>query len=123
MGFLPDVPVLHGSLARLEPLSPTHAADLAVAAEEGCSLGWRSGSGWRRDMTMRCWQTWPGRGRVAVRLVHGEGNCEGSQRSCPARSPSPGDGRSLGAQLGRQTAELAASSHGDDRNLTRNLGA
>lgn len=34
MGFLPDVPVLDGSLVRLEPLSPTHAADLAVAAEE-----------------------------------------------------------------------------------------
>jgi len=34
MGFLPDVPVLHGSLVRLEPLSPAHAADLAVAAEE-----------------------------------------------------------------------------------------
>ena len=34
MGFLPDVPVLRGSLVRLEPLSPAHAADLAVAAEE-----------------------------------------------------------------------------------------
>ena len=34
MGLLPDVPVLHGSLVRLEPLSPAHAADLAVAAEE-----------------------------------------------------------------------------------------
>ena len=34
MGFLPDVPVLSGSLVRLEPLSPAHAADLAVAAEE-----------------------------------------------------------------------------------------
>jgi RimJ/RimL family protein N-acetyltransferase len=34
MGFLPVVPVLDGSLVRLEPLSPAHAADLAVAAEE-----------------------------------------------------------------------------------------
>lgn len=34
MGFLPDVPVLHGSLVRLEPLSAAHAADLAVAAEQ-----------------------------------------------------------------------------------------
>jgi N-acetyltransferase len=34
MGFLPDVPVLHGSLVRLEPLSPAHAADLEVAVEE-----------------------------------------------------------------------------------------
>ena len=34
MGFLPAVPVLSGSLVRLEPLSPDHAADLAVAAEE-----------------------------------------------------------------------------------------
>ena len=34
MGFLPVVPVLSGSLVRLEPLSPDHAADLAVAAEE-----------------------------------------------------------------------------------------
>jgi RimJ/RimL family protein N-acetyltransferase len=34
MGFLPDVPVLRGSLVRLEPLSPAHATDLAVAAEE-----------------------------------------------------------------------------------------
>jgi N-acetyltransferase len=29
-----DVPALRGSLVRLEPLSPRHAADLAVAAEE-----------------------------------------------------------------------------------------
>jgi N-acetyltransferase len=29
-----DVPVLHGSLVRLEPLSPAHAPDLAQAAEE-----------------------------------------------------------------------------------------
>ncbi len=34
MSFLADVPVLHGSLVRLEPLTPAHAADLAVAAEE-----------------------------------------------------------------------------------------
>lgn len=34
MGFLPDVPVLHGSLVRLEPLSAAHAADLAIAAEQ-----------------------------------------------------------------------------------------
>ena len=34
MSLLPDVPVLHGSLVRLEPLSVSHAADLAVAAEE-----------------------------------------------------------------------------------------
>jgi RimJ/RimL family protein N-acetyltransferase len=34
MGFLAGVAVLHGSLVRLEPLSPAHAADLAVAAEE-----------------------------------------------------------------------------------------
>jgi N-acetyltransferase len=34
MGFLPQIPVLHGALVRLEPLAVTHAADLAVAAEE-----------------------------------------------------------------------------------------
>jgi len=34
MSFLADVPVLHGSLVRLEPLSVSHGADLAVAAEE-----------------------------------------------------------------------------------------
>jgi RimJ/RimL family protein N-acetyltransferase len=34
MGLLPGIPVLHGSLVRLEPLSPDHAADLAVSAEE-----------------------------------------------------------------------------------------
>jgi RimJ/RimL family protein N-acetyltransferase len=34
MCFLPDIPVLCGSLVRLEPLSTTHAADLAHAAEE-----------------------------------------------------------------------------------------
>ena len=34
MGFLRVVPALSGSLVRLEPLSPAHAADLAVAAEE-----------------------------------------------------------------------------------------
>jgi RimJ/RimL family protein N-acetyltransferase len=32
--LLPDVPVLHGTLVRLEPLSTRHAADLAAAAEE-----------------------------------------------------------------------------------------
>ena len=34
MTFLPDVPVLHGFLVRLEPLSMRHAGDLADAAEE-----------------------------------------------------------------------------------------
>ena len=34
MNRLPDVPVLRGSLVRLEPLSMRHADDLAVAAEE-----------------------------------------------------------------------------------------
>jgi RimJ/RimL family protein N-acetyltransferase len=34
MGLLRDVPVLHGALVRLEPLSGRHAADLARAAEE-----------------------------------------------------------------------------------------
>ena len=34
MSLLADVPVLHGSLVRLEPLSVSHGADLAVAAEE-----------------------------------------------------------------------------------------
>lgn len=34
MSFLADVPVLHGALVRLEPLTPGHGADLAVAAEE-----------------------------------------------------------------------------------------
>ena len=34
MGPLRDVPVLHGALVRLEPLSGRHAADLARAAEE-----------------------------------------------------------------------------------------
>jgi N-acetyltransferase len=34
MGFLPEIPVLHGALVRLEPLSAGHAGDLAVAVEE-----------------------------------------------------------------------------------------
>jgi RimJ/RimL family protein N-acetyltransferase len=34
MDFPPDMPVLHGTLVRLEPLSVSHAADLAAAAEE-----------------------------------------------------------------------------------------
>jgi len=34
VGLLRDVPVLHGALVRLEPLSGRHAADLAQAAEE-----------------------------------------------------------------------------------------
>jgi hypothetical protein len=34
MNFLPDVPVLYGSMVRLEPLSMSHCADLAVSAEE-----------------------------------------------------------------------------------------
>ncbi|WP_028934896.1 GNAT family N-acetyltransferase [Pseudonocardia spinosispora] len=34
MSVLPAVPVLEGSLVRLEPLSTVHAEDLAVAAEE-----------------------------------------------------------------------------------------
>src|ERR1700742_1420358 len=34
MSFLADPPVLSGDLVRLEPLSPAHQADLAVAAEE-----------------------------------------------------------------------------------------
>lgn len=34
MNFLLDVPVLHGSLVRLEPLSVSHGEDLAVSAEE-----------------------------------------------------------------------------------------
>ena len=34
MGALLDVPVLHGSLVRLEPLAVRHAPDLARAAEE-----------------------------------------------------------------------------------------
>jgi N-acetyltransferase len=34
MGTLLDVPVLHGSLVRLEPLAMRHAPDLARAAEE-----------------------------------------------------------------------------------------
>jgi len=34
VAFLPDIPVLHGSLVRLEPLSVHHGADLAAAAEE-----------------------------------------------------------------------------------------
>jgi len=34
VGPLRDVPVLHGALVRLEPLSGRHAADLARAAEE-----------------------------------------------------------------------------------------
>lgn len=43
MNALSDVPVFHGSLVRLEPLSVGHAADLAVAAEEdrsayGCTV-------------------------------------------------------------------------------------
>src|SRR6201996_4265768 len=34
MSFLADPPVLSGDLVRLEPLSPAHQTDLAVAAEE-----------------------------------------------------------------------------------------
>ena len=34
MSFLAELPVLSGALVRLEPLSPAHQADLAVAAEE-----------------------------------------------------------------------------------------
>jgi RimJ/RimL family protein N-acetyltransferase len=34
MGLLPDVPELHGTLVRLEPLSTHHATDLAIAADE-----------------------------------------------------------------------------------------
>lgn len=34
MGLRLDVPVLHGSFVRLEPLSMSHAPDLARAAEE-----------------------------------------------------------------------------------------
>lgn len=34
MCFLPDIPVLRGSLVWLEPLSVNHGADLAIAAEE-----------------------------------------------------------------------------------------
>lgn len=34
MGFLPEIPVLHGSLVGLEPLSMRHAEDLARSAEE-----------------------------------------------------------------------------------------
>jgi RimJ/RimL family protein N-acetyltransferase len=34
VGLLRDVPVLHGALVRLEPLSGRHVADLARAAEE-----------------------------------------------------------------------------------------
>ena len=34
MSFLADPPVLSGDLVRLEPLSPAHQADRAVAAEE-----------------------------------------------------------------------------------------
>lgn len=34
MNFLLDVPVLHGSLVRLEPLSVSHGEDLAVSVEE-----------------------------------------------------------------------------------------
>lgn len=33
----PDIPVLHGELVRLEPLSMAHAPDLAIAAEENRS--------------------------------------------------------------------------------------
>ncbi len=34
MNFLPEIPVLHGSLVRLEPLSMSHREDLAISAEE-----------------------------------------------------------------------------------------
>jgi N-acetyltransferase len=34
VSFLREIPVLNGSLVRLEPLSPAHGADLARAAEE-----------------------------------------------------------------------------------------
>jgi RimJ/RimL family protein N-acetyltransferase len=34
MGLFPDIPALHGTLVRLEPLSKRHAADLGDASEE-----------------------------------------------------------------------------------------
>lgn len=34
MNFLFDIPILHGFLVRLEPLSMSHCEDLAVSAEE-----------------------------------------------------------------------------------------
>lgn len=34
MSTIPDIPVLHGRLVRLEPLSARHGSDLAAAAEE-----------------------------------------------------------------------------------------
>jgi RimJ/RimL family protein N-acetyltransferase len=34
VSFTREIPVLNGSLVRLEPLSPAHGADLALAAEE-----------------------------------------------------------------------------------------
>ncbi len=49
MSFLADVPVLHGSLVRLEPLSMSHADDLAVSAEED-----RQTYGWTR--VPRAWE-------------------------------------------------------------------
>lgn len=49
MNLLSDVPVLHGSLIRLEPLSMRHREDLAVAAEED-----RSAYGYTR--VPRAWE-------------------------------------------------------------------
>ncbi len=34
MNIMPDIPLLHGSLVRLEPLSVSHGDDLVVSAEE-----------------------------------------------------------------------------------------
>jgi len=53
MSFPADVPVLHGSLVRLEPLSVSHGADLAVAAEED-----------RGAYGFTCWRRLPRSARV-----------------------------------------------------------
>ena len=54
MGFLPGIPVLHGSLVRLEPLSLSHAADLAVAAGENRSAYGFTVAGWPATKAALC---------------------------------------------------------------------
>jgi N-acetyltransferase len=49
MSLLPAPPVLHGSLVRLEPLSPSHQDDLAAAAEEDRSA-------YRFTVVPRAWE-------------------------------------------------------------------
>jgi RimJ/RimL family protein N-acetyltransferase len=81
MTFLPDVPVLHGALVRLEPLSLSHAADLAAAAEED-----RSAYGFTR--VPRAWEM---EDYLAVLFEQAEGG-----QLAPFAQIRHGDGRAVG---------------------------